>query len=119
MHNPALVAEIRRELDTIGDPCSVAHGTPMGLDEMGLVEAVHLDADGNVQIHLRLTSPTCMMVGYFGVEARSRIGQLPGVRSVEVTADLGLDWTPDQMSDAARTRRRELLRSRGIPMPTS
>jgi metal-sulfur cluster biosynthetic enzyme len=119
MPNAALVSEIRRELDTIGDPCSVAHGTPMGLDEMGLVEAVHIDAEGNVRICLRLTSPTCVMVGYFGVQARSRIGRLPGVRSVEVTADHGLDWTPGHMSEGAQARRRALLHSRGIPMPAN
>lgn len=112
-----LAEQVRRELDTIGDPCSVAHGTPMGLDEMGLVEDVAIDPDGNVRVRLRLTSPTCTMVGYFGVEARSRIGRLPGVRSVEVTTDLGLDWTTEHMSEQARARRRELLRSRGIPMP--
>jgi len=109
-----VIAEIRRQLDTIGDPCSVAHGTPMGLDEMGLVEDVRLDHDGNVVIDLRLTSPTCMMVGYFNVEAKRRLQEIPGVRTVEVRADHGLDWTPDMMSDAAKERRRAALRARGI-----
>jgi len=113
-----LSAVIRRELDTIGDPCSVAHGSPMGLDEMGLVEDLDVDADGNVRVRLRLTSPTCTMVGYFGVEVRSRLGRLPGVRSVEVTTDLGLDWTPEHMTEAARARRRANLRARGIPTPS-
>lgn len=111
----ALVAEIRRQLDTIGDPCSVAQGSSMGLDEMGLVEDVEVDADGNVTVRLRLTSPTCTMVGYFGVEAKRLVGALPGVRNVEVRADLGLDWTPDMMSEAAKARRRAVLAARGIP----
>jgi len=115
MGRDTLAAAIRRELDTIGDPCSVANGTPMGLDEMGLVEDVELDPDGNVAVRLRLTSPTCMMVGYFGVEAKKRIKKLPGVRAVEVTADLGVDWTPDMMSAAAKERRIAALRARGIP----
>ena len=113
----ASVEEIRRALDTIGDPCSVATGTPMGLDEMGLVEDVRLDADGNVAIALRLTSPCCMNVGYFGVEARSRVGRLEGVRSVEVTTDVGLAWTPDLIGEAAKARRRAALAARGIPAP--
>ncbi len=111
----AVIDEIRRALDTIGDPCSVANGTPMGLQEMGLVEDIRLDDDGNVAIRLRLTSPTCMMIGYFDVEAKRRVQQIAGVRSVEVTADRGLDWTPDLMSDAAKQRRRAALRARGIP----
>jgi metal-sulfur cluster biosynthetic enzyme len=115
-HADAVIGEIRRRLNLIGDPCSVAHGVPMGLDDMGLVEAVRIDGEGAVEIRLRLTSPTCMMVGYFRVEAEKQIGSIPGVRSVDVRADHGLDWTPDMMSDAAKTRRRAALLARGIPV---
>jgi hypothetical protein len=38
--DPRVVAEIRRVLDGIGDPCSVGNGIPMGIEEMGLVESV-------------------------------------------------------------------------------
>jgi metal-sulfur cluster biosynthetic enzyme len=111
----ALVDEIRRTLDTIGDPCSVAHGVPMGLDEMGLVEHVSVDPDGNVAIRLRLTSPTCVMVSYFRIQAEERVLSLAGVRSVEVVNDLGLDWSPEMMSSAAKARRQATLRARGVP----
>jgi metal-sulfur cluster biosynthetic enzyme len=111
----SLTAEIRRRLNSIGDPCSVANGVPMGLDEMGIVEDVQADADGNVVIRLRLTSPTCMMIGYFKVQAEERVGQLPGVRTVSVLADQGLDWRPEMMSETAQQRRRDALRARGIP----
>ena len=111
-----LVAQIRHLLNSIGDPCSVAHGVPMGLDDMGLVEAVGVDPDGNVDIRLRLTSPTCVMVSYFKVQAEDRVAQLPGVRSVTVRTDIGLDWTPDMMSDDAKARRQAALAARGIPV---
>jgi metal-sulfur cluster biosynthetic enzyme len=114
----SVAAEVRQRLDTIGDPCSVANGTPMGLDEMGLVEAVQVDADGNVVIHLRLTSPTCVMISYFELQARELVGQIAGVRTVEVLADQGLDWTPEMMSEDAKRRRRASLRARGIPTPS-
>ena len=110
-----LVAEVRRQLNSIGDPCSVAHGVPMGLADMGLVERVEVDADGNVDIALRLTSPSCVMVSYFKVQAEDRIAALPGVRRVAVTTDIGLDWTPDMMSDDAKRRRCAALIARGIP----
>jgi metal-sulfur cluster biosynthetic enzyme len=113
----ATIAEIRRRLDLIGDPCSVASGVGMGLDEMGLVEDVELGDDGDVVIRLRLTSPTCMMIGYFKVEAQRRVGDVAGVRAVEVLADRGLDWHPDMMSEAAKRRRRDALHARGIPTP--
>jgi metal-sulfur cluster biosynthetic enzyme len=107
---------IRRELDTIGDPCSVASGVPMGLNEMGLVGDIDLDDRGHVVIDLRLTSPTCHMVGYFHVTTKQRVLQVRGVRSVEVRSDSGLDWTPDMMSADAKYRRMLALKARGLPV---
>ena len=109
------VSEIRRLLDTIGDPCSVAQGVPMGLEEMGIVERVTVDSAGHAEIRLRLTSPSCMMVGYFTVEAERLVLDIPGVQSVCVSTDIGLDWRPDMMSAAATRRRRDALLARGLP----
>jgi metal-sulfur cluster biosynthetic enzyme len=109
------IAEIRAQLNTIGDPCSVAQGVPMGLDDMGLVRDVTLDDEGNVEIGLRLTSPSCHIVGYFDVEAKRRVLELPGVRSVTVQVDHGLDWTPQMMSEGAKVRRRKAMEARGAP----
>lgn len=108
-------AELRRVLDTIGDPCSVAVGVPMGLGEMGLLERIEVDADGNVEIDLRLTSPSCMMLGYFKVEAERLAKSIAGVRTVTIKSDTGFDWRPEMMSPAARRRRREALLARGGP----
>jgi metal-sulfur cluster biosynthetic enzyme len=89
----------------------------MGIHEMGLVKGVDIDAAGHIVVHLRLTSPVCHMVGYFTVEITDRLREIPGVRSVDVRPDVGLDWTPDMMSEAAKRRRREALRARGIAVP--
>lgn len=111
----AIESAVRRLLDTIGDPCSVAVGVPMGLGEMGLLRRVEADADGNVEIDLRLTSPSCMMLGYFKVEAERLARTVDGVRTVTVTSDTGLDWRPEMISAAAQQRRREALLARGGP----
>jgi len=108
-------SEVRQLLDSIGDPCSVAQGVPMGIGEMGLVERVEVDPDGNVEIALRLTSPACMMVGYFKVEAERLARSIDGVRAVTVNSDTGLDWRPEMISPAAQARRRQALRERGAP----
>jgi metal-sulfur cluster biosynthetic enzyme len=105
----ALRAAILEALDGIQDPCSVAGGTPMGLSEMGLVGTVDID-DGDVAIHLRLTSPFCHMIGFMKKEAIARVAALPGVRSVAVEGDSGLDWSPSLISPAAQARRDERLR---------
>lgn len=98
-------------LDGIKDPCSVANGTPTGLASMGLIGALDVAEGGAVAIRLRLTSPFCHMIGYFKVEAERRLLSLPGVSSVSLTADNGLDWSPDMMSEAARAQMAARLHS--------
>lgn len=107
---PDLAAAIRTTLDEIKDPCSLAAGTPLGLNEMGLVKHVAVGADGAVSIALRLTSPFCHMIGFFKAEALRRVGALEGVTSVELSADNGLDWSPRDIAPAAQARRAVRLR---------
>lgn len=112
-------AEVRRILDEIKDPCSVAASVPMGLDEMGIVKSVTVD-DGRVSVELRLTSPFCEMISFMRNEALAKIGKLPGVRSVAVTHDSGLDWDHDLIAPAAQARRqRRLDRMRDIHLASA
>ena len=104
-----LEQRIRELADEIKDPCSLATATPLGLDEMGLVERVQISETGDVAIAIRLTSPLCVMVGYFRAELRSRVLALTGVRQVEVTFDRGLDWHPSYMSPDVLRRRAGLF----------
>ncbi|MCM3921155.1 iron-sulfur cluster assembly protein [Frankia sp. AiPs1] len=112
---PGLADRIREVLNTIGDPCSVASGTPMGIEEMGLIDTVEVEPDGRVRVAMRLTAPLCHNVGYFSVEIKRRLAEVTGVTSIVVSMDHGLDWTPALISQAAQTRRRTTLQSRGFP----
>jgi metal-sulfur cluster biosynthetic enzyme len=98
-------AAIIAELDAIHDPCSVASGTPMGLAEMGMVDRIDISPQGHVAIGLKLTSPFCHMIGFFKTEVQRRVAALPGIASVSLSADNGLDWSPDRISPAAQARR--------------
>ena len=98
--------EVRERLDRIIDPCSEARGTDISLVEMGLLKAIHVDG-GSVHIELRITSPSCMMVGYFIEQAERHVGSLPGVEEVTLETDAGLSWRDEMMSEAALERRRE------------
>jgi metal-sulfur cluster biosynthetic enzyme len=102
-----LEARVRHCLHQIKDPCSVATGHPLHLEEMGLVKRVEIDAEaGSALVDLRLTSPTCVMVGYFVTEIRKLVTEaVPEIREVEVTFDHGFDWTPDMMSQEVRRQR--------------
>ncbi len=104
-----LRAAILERLDRVQDPCSVASGAPMGLTEMGLIGSVEIGDDGAVAVRLRLTSPFCHMIAFLQSEAQEQVGSLPGVRSVRVIGDQGLDWTPDLISPQAQARRFRML----------
>jgi metal-sulfur cluster biosynthetic enzyme len=103
-------AAILAELDAIKDPCSVASGVPLGLAEMGLVDRIEIAPGGEVAIRLRLTSPFCHMIGFFKTEVQRRVMALPGVTDVSLSADNGLDWSPERISAPAQARRDAHLR---------
>jgi metal-sulfur cluster biosynthetic enzyme len=105
----ALTAAVYAELDKIIDPCSSASVTPMGLVEMGLVRTVEVSGSGEVDVFLRLTSPTCQMIIYMAKETIRLVSDLPGVAAVRVHPDEGLDWDPGLIApDVADRRRRRL-----------
>lgn len=97
---------VREKLDEIVDPCSEARGTDISIVEMGLLKRIEVD-DGSVHVELRITSPSCMMVGYFIEQANERVGDLPGVEEVTLSTDAGLSWRDEMMSEDAKERRRE------------
>ncbi len=101
---------VRERLDRIVDPCSEARGTDISIVEMGLLKSIEVDG-GTVRIELRITSPSCMMVGYFIEQAEERVGSLPGVEEVTLETDAGLSWREEMMSEAAMERRREHQRA--------
>lgn len=96
---------VRNELDEIVDPCSEARGTDISIVEMGLLRKIEIN-DGTVHIELRITSPSCMMVGYFIEQAQERVGTLPGVDEVTLETDAGFNWRDDMMAPEAKERRR-------------
>lgn len=96
---------VRERLDRIVDPCSEARGTDISIVEMGLLKSIEVDG-GTVHVELRITSPSCMMVGYFIEQAEEQVGNLPGVEEVTLETDAGLSWREEMMSEEAKKRRR-------------
>jgi metal-sulfur cluster biosynthetic enzyme len=97
---------VRERLDEIVDPCSEARGTDISIVEMGLLKRVEVDG-GSVHVELRITSPSCMMVGYFIEEAQERVGDLPSVEEVTLSTDAGFSWREEMMAESAKERRAE------------
>lgn len=101
----AAVAATREALHSVLDPCSVAAGQPMNLVEMGLVENVRADDDGDVVVALRLTTPLCHMLGQLIEQIDNRVGSQLGERTVRVVTDNGLNWDPSMITGRAREER--------------
>jgi metal-sulfur cluster biosynthetic enzyme len=98
--------EIRRRLNTIVDPCSIAAGAPAGLVDMGLVREVTIreGSDGTtVRVRIGLTEPGCMIGASFLVRARECLEPLAGIDHLDVQLQHDCDWTPNDMDpDYAR-----------------
>ena len=103
--------DVRAALRNVVDPCSAATGTNLNIVEMGLVESIDV-TDGHVQVDMRLTTPACQMVAYFMSEIENEVEPLPGVESVELQTDDGMEWSEEMLSADAKRRREELLAER-------
>ncbi|MFZ0040696.1 MAG: iron-sulfur cluster assembly protein [Solirubrobacteraceae bacterium] len=99
--------DVRRALNRIQDPCSVAAGAPAGITDLGLLSEVVV-ANGPegacVQVAIRLTDPVCMMGAAFLASAREALASLDGVARADVRLDERSDWSPDDMAPAYRAR---------------
>lgn len=107
--------DVRRALDRITDPCSVAAGAPAGIAELGLLGhlAVEQRPEGaHVRVALRLTDPVCMMGAAFLASTRELLASLDGVASAEVWLDERSDWTPAEMSAGYRARLQHIRAAR-------
>ena len=99
---------VRDELRAVVDPCTAATGSNLDIVEMGLLREVEV-SDGAVRVAMRLTTPACHMVPYFITEIEDRIEPLPGVETVTVDTDDGLQWGPEMMSETATAKRQAVL----------
>lgn len=106
---PELGRVVESRLDDVVDPCSTASVMSMSVIELGLIRDVTFADDHVLKVHLRLTSPSCMMVGYIAREVGERLSDLPGVTRVELLPDGGLDWDPSMIDPAVAAERANRL----------
>jgi metal-sulfur cluster biosynthetic enzyme len=96
--------EVRQRINEIVDPCSSAMATPIGIDDLGILEEVVVDGD-DVRVVLLPTSPHCLYVGLFEEQIEARVGALPWVRSVDVSLTRSMEiWDEGRLSELARRR---------------
>jgi metal-sulfur cluster biosynthetic enzyme len=104
-------AAVMEALTDVTDPCSAANGTDLSVVSMGLIDEILID-DGHVTVEMLLSSPDCLMVGWFEDEIEAAVGQLDGVESVTYEPDQGFEWHSGMLSEEAQEQRRERMRER-------
>ena len=93
----SLQGRVVEALMTIYDP-----EIPVNIYEMGLVYGLDVTADGDVNIRMTLTSPTCPVAESLPPEVEAKVGAVEGVREVKVELTWEPPWTPERMSEAAK-----------------
>lgn len=102
-----VIALVQRVANQISDPCGLALGVAIGLADMGLVRNIKAQREGNgwnVSLQMRLTSPGCFYFVYFEREIRGRLKAFSELARVSIEWDNVLDWTPEDMSEGARSK---------------
>ena len=94
--NP-LKEKIVEALKTCYDP-----EIPVDIYELGLIYRLDVDADGQVEVDMTLTSPACPVAGSLPPEVESKVQGVEGVRQVKLEVVWDPPWTMENMSEAAK-----------------
>ena len=84
-------------LKTVSDP-----EIPINIYDMGFVYDIRQLNNGNVEIDMTLTAPTCPVAGILPQQAADAVAALCGVGQVTFKVVWEPAWTPDKMSEDAR-----------------
>ena len=96
---PAGIDEITEALRAVEDP-----EAGMSIVDLGLVYGIEQTAQG-VRVDLTLTSPSCPLGPYLVDEVIAAVRSVvPGVPDVRVELVWEPPWTPERMSEQARSR---------------
>ena len=88
--------EITEVLKTCYDP-----EIPVNIVDLGLIYNIDIN-NSKVGIKMTLTAPGCPMSGMIMDEIKTKVGQVKGVKDVEVDMLWDPPWSPEKMSQEAK-----------------
>jgi metal-sulfur cluster biosynthetic enzyme len=103
--DPSLAAAVGAALDQIADPCLAAAGIRGSIVDLGLVQSVRADTDGDVVVELSLTEMGCAFTHHLLDRVWAAVEGLEGVHTATVTPIW--TWTPAHMRDDLAGRLRQ------------
>jgi len=75
---------------------------PVNIFELGLIYDIKCDEEGNVNVDMTLTSPSCPAAQTIPKELGDKIGEIPSVKTVKVHVVWDPPWDKEMMSEAAK-----------------
>lgn len=75
---------------------------PVDIWELGLIYAVRIGAEGEVEVDMTLTSPNCPSAEELPGDAEKRVRGVEGVKDVKVDIVWDPPWDKDKMSEVAK-----------------
>ena len=89
---------IRKAIRAVKDP-----ELNLNIIDIGLVYDVEVDQAGDVRVQMTLTSPGCPSGAEIIEDVKRVVGDMEGVRSVDVELVWEPYWTPEKMDPRVRT----------------
>lgn len=89
--------EIISVLKSVYDP-----EIPVDIYELGLIYDVQISEDGDVKIIMTLTTPNCPVAESLPQEVKDKVGEVQGVKSVDLELTFEPSWNKDMMSEEAK-----------------
>jgi len=93
----ALGDQVLEVLHSIYDP-----EIPVDIYELGLIYDVRVSDQGDIEIDMTLTSPSCPVAETMPEEVREKVSSLDEAKKVEVIMVFEPTWDKDMMSEEAK-----------------
>lgn len=94
MEKGSLETQIIDMLKTIFDP-----EIPVNIYDLGLVYKIDISKEKKIDISMTLTAPNCPMADDIVAEVYQKVGDITGVKKVEVQLTFDPPWDKDMISE--------------------
>ena len=84
-------------LKTVYDP-----EIPVNIYDLGLIYKIEVNDDGNVDIDMTFTAPSCPAADFIIEDVRSKVAAVEGVTSANVNMVFEPEWDKSMMTEEAR-----------------
>lgn len=95
--NTELAQRVVDEIKTCFDP-----EIPVDIWELGLIYEIDLNDENELAVKMTLTSPNCPAAESLPAEVKTKLEQLPGIKSVKLDLTFEPPWDKNMMSEVAQ-----------------